>query len=126
MRLAPAEPGRSPKPILALIAFILACAPAVHAHSLLLSSVPPAGAVVNGAPAVALRFNNRIEKKLSQIRLVSPRGEAQPLTVRTDGALDALEAPLPPLAAGRYRVDWRVLSTDGHVVSGTFAFSVSP
>ena len=129
MRLAPAEPGRSSKhsvKLAAIVAFVLALAPAVHAHSLLLSSVPPAGAVVNGAPAVALRFNNRIEKKLSQIRLVSPRGEAQPLTVRTDGALDALEAPLPPLAAGRYRVDWRVLSTDGHVVSGTFAFSVSP
>ena len=75
---------------------------------------------------MTLRFNNRIEKKLCQIRLVSPRGEAQPLTVRTDGAVDALEAPLPALAAGRYRVDWRVLSTDGHVVSGTFAFSVSP
>ncbi len=107
--------------------FVLAVAPAAHAHSLLLSSVPPADAVVNGATtAVTLRFNNRIEKKLSQIRLVSPRGEAQPLTVRSDGAVDALEAPLPALAAGRYRVDWRVLSTDGHVVSGTFAFSVSP
>jgi methionine-rich copper-binding protein CopC len=108
------------------VVFTLAFAASAHAHSLLLSSVPPAGAVVDGAPAVTLRFNNRIEKKLCQIRLVSPRGEAQALAVRTDGALDALEAPLPPLAAGRYRVDWRVLSTDGHVVSGTFAFSVSP
>ena len=106
--------------------FTLALASAADAHSLLLSSVPTAGAVVSGAPAVTLRFNNRIEKKLCQIRLLSPRGEAETLPVRTDGALDALEAPLPPLAAGRYRVNWRVLSTDGHVVSGTFAFSVSP
>jgi copper resistance protein C len=129
MRLAPAEPARSSKhsvKLAAIVAFVLALAPMAHAHSLLLSSVPRADAVVNGAPAVTLRFNNRIEKKLSQIRLVSPRGEPQPLIVRTDGAVDALEAPLPALAAGRYRVDWRVLSTDGHVVSGTFAFSVSP
>ena len=104
----------------------VALASTAHAHSLLLSSVPPAGATVNGAPAMTLRFNNRIEKKLSRLRLVSPRAEAQALTVRADGAVDALEAPLPPLAAGRYRVDWRVLSTDGHVVSGTFDFSVSP
>ena len=96
------------------------------AHSLLIASVPPAGAVVNGAPSVSLRFNNRIEKKLSQIRLVPPGGEAHVLPVRADGAVDALEAPLPPLRPGRYRVDWRVLSTDGHVVSGSFAFSVSP
>jgi methionine-rich copper-binding protein CopC len=96
------------------------------AHSLLIASAPSADAVISGAPAVTLRFNNRVEKKLSQIRLVPPRGEAQVLAVRTDGAVDALEAPLPPLSSGRYRVDWRVLSTDGHVVSGTFAFSVSP
>ena len=129
MRLAPAPPGRLSRHSATLVAaavFIFVLAAAAHAHSLLLSSIPTAGAVVNGAPAVTLRFNNRLEKKLCQIRLVSPRGEAQALTVRTDGALDALEAPLPPLAAGRYRVDWRVLSTDGHVVSGTFAFSVSP
>jgi hypothetical protein len=37
-----------------------------------------------------------------------------------------LEAPLPRLAAGRYRIEWRVLSTDGHVVNGAFAFSLSP
>ena len=107
-------------------ALVLLSAPAGHAHSLLLSSVPSAGAVVDGARAVSLRFNNRIEKKLSQIRLVSPAGEAQPLTLRTGGAVDSLEAPLPPLGPGRYRVDWRVLSTDGHVVSGSFPFSVSP
>ena len=104
----------------------LALATAAQAHSLLLASVPAAGTAVHDPRAVTLRFNNRIEKKLCQIRLVSPRGEAQALGVRTDGALDGLEAPLPPLAAGRYRIDWRVLSTDGHVVSGTFAFSVSP
>lgn len=111
---------------LLLAAVALALASAAHAHSLLLSSVPPAGGVVPGASAVTLRFNNRIEKKLSRIRLVPAQGEAQTLAVRPDGAVDALEAPLPPLAAGRYRIDWRVLSTDGHVVSGTFAFSVSP
>ena len=113
--------------LIAAAALVLSLVSGAEAHSLLLSSVPGAGAVVkDGPPTVSLRFNNRIEKKLSRIRLVSTQGEAQTLPVRSDGAVDALEAPLPPLAAGRYRVDWRVLSTDGHVVSGTFAFSVSP
>lgn len=107
-------------------ALVLGFAPTGHAHSLLLSSAPSAGSVVDGATAVTLRFNNRIEKKLSQIRLVSPGGEAHALALRAEGAVDALEAALPPLIPGRYRVDWRVLSTDGHVVSGTFAFTVSP
>jgi methionine-rich copper-binding protein CopC len=112
--------------LLAAAALVLLSVSVGRAHSLLLSSVPSAGAVVGGATTVSLRFNNRIEKKLSQIRLVSPAGEAQPLSLRTGGAVDSLEAPLPSLAPGRYRVDWRVLSTDGHVVSGSFAFSVSP
>lgn len=112
--------------VLAAAALALSLVSSAGAHSLLIASVPSAGAAVNGVPAVTLRFNNRIEKKLSQIRLVPPGGEAQVLPVRVDGAVDALEAPLPPLPPGPYRVEWRVLSTDGHVVSGTFAFSVSP
>jgi copper resistance protein C len=112
--------------VLTALLAALAVASAAHAHSLLLSSDPRADAVVSGASAVKLHFNNRIEKTLCRVRLIAPGGQAQALALRTDGAVDALEAPLPPLAAGRYRVDWRVLSTDGHVVSGTFAFSVSP
>lgn len=106
---------------------VLALAPAAAAHSLLIASAPSADAVLAGAPpAVALHFNNRIEKKLSQIRLVPAGGAAHVLPVRIDGAVAALEAPLPPLAPGPYRVEWRVLSTDGHIVSGTFGFRVSP
>jgi methionine-rich copper-binding protein CopC len=112
--------------LVAVVTLVVALSSTALAHSLLLSSAPSADAVVAGAPAVTLRFNNRIEKKLSRIRLVPAQGEPRTLSVRTDGAVDVLEAPLPSLATGRYRVEWRVLSTDGHVVSGTFAFSVSP
>ena len=34
------------------------------------------------------------------------------------------DVPLPALAAGRYQVRWRALSADGHVIKGTFAFTV--
>lgn len=112
-----------------LVALALA-APALaaraDAHSLLIASAPSADAVVAGPANVSLRFNNRIEKKLSRIRLLPPQGQPVVLPLRGDGEVDTLEAPLPSLVPGRYRVEWRVLSTDGHVVSGTFAFSVSP
>lgn len=111
--------------LLTAAALILTLTPAALAHSLLIASVPAAGTTVSTAPAVALRFNNRVEKKLSRIRLVSAGGDAQILPLRTDGAVDTLEAPLPSLASGRYRVEWRVLSTDGHVVSGAFAFTLA-
>ena len=106
---------------------VLALSPSTAAaHSLLIASVPAAETVVTDPTAVSLRFNNRIEKKLSQLRLVPARGDAQVLALRAEGAVDTLEAALPRLAAGRYRIEWRVLSTDGHVVSGAFGFSVSP
>jgi copper resistance protein C len=95
------------------------------AHSLLLESSPAANAVLAELPAsITLRFNNRIEKRLSGLRLVDGRGAAHALIVRTDGRPDWLEAPAPSLGPGSWRLEWRVLSTDGHVVSGAFPFRV--
>ena len=108
----------------ALLALLLAVAPA-DAHSLLLESSPAANSALAASPTeLRLRFNNRIEKRLSRLRLVNERGEARDLTLATDGAADWLTAPVPAIAPGRYRVEWQVLSTDGHVVTGRFGFTV--
>jgi methionine-rich copper-binding protein CopC len=99
---------------------LLAGAPG--AHSLLLASSPAAGSVVSAPPGqITLGFNNRIEKRLSRIRLVGG-GETRDLSVSADGRADSLTATVPPLAPGTYRVEWQVLSADGHVVSGVFSF----
>jgi copper resistance protein C len=106
----------------------LAPTPPAAAHSLLLESTPAAGATLATAPGqLTLRFNNRIEKSLSRVRLLAAGGAAQPLIVNVDaGAADRLIATVPPLAPGAWRVEWQVLSTDGHVVSGRFEFRVAP
>jgi len=110
----------------ALLALLLVAAPAA-AHSLLLESSPAAGSALPAGPTeLRLRFNNRIEKRLSRLKLVNDKGETRELTVTTDGAADWLTAPLPAVAPGRYRVEWQVLSTDGHVVSGRFGFTIRP
>jgi methionine-rich copper-binding protein CopC len=96
------------------------------AHSLLLESAPAANSVVSASPReLRLRFNNRIEKRLSRIRLVDERGEARDLAIATDGAADWLSATVPAMTPGRYRVEWQVLSTDGHVVTGRYSFTVT-
>ena len=99
---------------------------AASAHSLLLESAPAANATVASGPErITLRFNNRIEKRLCRVRLVDAGGAARVLDLRTDdGKADELVAAVPSLAPGRYRVEWRVFSTDGHVVSGAFPFHV--
>jgi methionine-rich copper-binding protein CopC len=90
-----------------------------------LESFPAADTAHASTPTeLRLRFNNRIEKRLSRLRLVDERGARRDLHVDPDGAADWLTAPLPAMTPGRYRVEWQVLSTDGHVVSGRFTFTV--
>ena len=105
---------------------LLAVSP--EAHSLLLESSPAAGATLSeGPPQISLRFNNRIEKKLSSIRVLDERGTSRPAIVLvSDGAADRLTATVSVLTAGAWRVEWQVLSTDGHIVSGNFSFRVAP
>ncbi|MEK7701882.1 MAG: copper resistance CopC family protein [candidate division NC10 bacterium] len=108
-------------------ALLLALASPAAAHSLLLESAPAAGSTVAGPRQLTVRFNNRIEKPLSRLRLVNERGEAQPLAApASDGPADRLTVGLPALSPGAYRVEWQVLSTDGHIVSGGFSFRVAP
>ena len=110
----------------AVAAVLLIASPAV-AHSLLLESSPAAEATITTPPPqLTLRFNNRIEKRLSRINLLDERGTPQALTiVVADGGADRLTAAVPPLEPGAYRVEWHVLSTDGHVVSGSFRFRLA-
>ncbi|HYS16027.1 MAG TPA: copper resistance CopC family protein [Candidatus Binatia bacterium] len=107
---------------------VLALAASAPAHSLLLESSPAAGATLGEAPPkISLRFNNRIEKKLSTIRVLDERGVPRLVTVAVgEGSADRLMATLPSLAPGAWRVEWQVLSTDGHIVSGGFSFRVAP
>ena len=106
----------------------LVIAPVAAAHSLLLESTPAAGSTLPAAPReLRLRFNNRIEKPLSKVRLLDSRGAATTVELTTDGVPpDWLRAPLPALDPGRWRVEWQVLSTDGHVVTGRFDFQIAP
>jgi methionine-rich copper-binding protein CopC len=98
------------------------------AHSLLLESSPVAGATLTDAPPqISLRFNNRIEKTLSTVRVLDERGATRPVTMLTsEGAPDRLIATVSALSPGAWRVEWQVLSTDGHIVSGRFSFRIAP
>jgi methionine-rich copper-binding protein CopC len=110
--------------LLLAVALPLAPVPAA-AHSLLVAATPAADARLEAAPhEVVLRFNGRIEKRLSRVRLVNDRGETRVLAPAVDGAPEELRAPVPRLEPGPWRLEWRVLSVDGHVVSGGYSFRV--
>lgn len=119
MRLLPAA--------LAAAATVLAAASPVPGHSLLLEASPLPGARLAAPPGrIALRFNNRVEKKLSTLRLVDPRGGVRVLAPSAEGGPAELVAPAPALEPGAWRLEWQALSTDGHVVSGSYGFRIVP
>jgi methionine-rich copper-binding protein CopC len=107
------------------------CAPPAAAHAIVLESTPARDAVLDRAPDHSvLRFNGKIEKKLSRVTLAAGREAPRPLPIATEGSDDAerpdrLVIPLPPLQPGPYTLRYKVLSADGHITEGLLRFTVT-
>jgi methionine-rich copper-binding protein CopC len=101
------------------------------AHAIVLESVPARDAVLRHAPErVVLRFNSKIEKRLSRITLAAGTAPPVPVSIVTDGPdgdvqPDRLVVPLRPLSPGRYVLRYKVLSADGHITEGALRFTVT-
>jgi methionine-rich copper-binding protein CopC len=96
------------------------------AHALLMDSAPKPGQALTSPPRLVLQFNGRIEKQLSTVRLVGGPRSTKMLLVTSDPAAgpEVLAFTLPGLEPGPYRVEWKVLSTDGHLTEGAVPFTV--
>jgi len=102
-----------------------AAAPPAAAHSELRRSVPAAGAVLDRPPErIELHFNERV--RLTVLRLHRVGGDEIALPRRTIREATSETIPLPPLAPGDYRAEWRIISADGHPVGGVIPFRVEP
>jgi copper transport protein len=97
------------------------------AHATLVRSDPPKDARLSRPPAeLRLEFSEAVTARTSRIELVAPDSQRLGLVLRADTAdAKTLLAEVPPLPiAGRYRVEWRLVGTDGHAVTGNYAFTV--
>jgi copper transport protein len=97
----------------------------LHAH--LLSSEPAAGETVRSRlERVTLTFSEPLEAAFNRIELVGSDGARISLAPARDPR-DArrLVAEAPDLPEGAYRLAWRVVSADGHKLSGELAFTVA-
>lgn len=108
---------------LALVGLLIGLwAPAVQAHAVLQSASPADGSVLATAPdALRLQFNEAV-RPLS-IQLIGPDGVPQDLTAQVPGAAE-LAIPLAGAGRGTHLLSWRVVSDDGHPISGALVFSV--
>ncbi|MGD9515344.1 copper resistance protein CopC [Mycolicibacterium sp.] len=124
----PARRGRAS--LLGLLAVVLGGmlallgAQPASAHAQLLSTTPEDGAVLEQAPAEAvLRFNETVLLLDGSIRLFP--GDESPIVLDAHVKDTDVIAPLPAdLVDGRYALSYRVVSADGHPVSGAISFTI--
>jgi len=106
-------------------ALLLALPHGAWGHAIIVSSQPAAGATVaEGALAIHLRFNSRIDHSRSRLTLLAPDGGQQALTAVPESPADGLDAEAKALSTGQWRLRWQVLSVDGHITRGDIPFSV--
>jgi copper transport protein len=112
--------------LVALALSSLAFGSAGRPHATLVSSEPAANSHLAAAPTrVRLVYSEPVEGGLARVVLVSKAGTSIALRAAADPRnVNAVIAPVDSLAPGSYKVDWRVVSADGHAVTGAFSFAV--
>jgi copper transport protein len=105
--------------------FALGFASPASAHAELVTSTPANGTRLEVPPAdVELRFTESVNLIDGGMRLVGAGGATVP-TAFPVSAGRAITWPMPKdLRSGSYVVSWRVISSDGHPISGAFSFGV--
>lgn len=103
------------------------CAHAL-AHAELLQAEPTDGEALQQAPErVRLRFSEPVEAEFSPLKVYDQQGsrvDEDNARVDPDDAR-ALMVDLEELPEGSYTVEWRVTSVDGHIIDGTYQFTVA-
>ena len=97
------------------------------AHAILESSSPAPSALLASSPKeIRLDFDEQVESTLGDIRIYDSEQREISIekTVRSSTDASVVSAEVPALKSGVYVVVWRVVSADGHPVSGAFPFEI--
>lgn len=118
-------PGRILAVLAALVLVLLTTAGPASAHNVLISSDPADGAVLDTAPStVSFTFDQPIQNFDPVLRVIGPNGnnfaDASPTI-----AGDVISAPMAAGPAGEYRAVYRIVSADGHPVTGQITFTLT-
>ncbi len=95
------------------------------AHAVLESTSPAAGSSVGKAPtSVVLTFDEPPIGRYSAIHVTGPDGRRRDVGSATLSGASVTQKISGELPSGQYVVDWRVVSDDGHPVSGQFTYTI--
>lgn len=112
--------------LVAACAALLSTAGPAQAHSTLIGSTPGFDAVVDSSPEqVELVFSQTINPAFATVTVTDDGGVQR----SGDEALvagDRVSVAVPePLSAGSYSVGYRVVSADGHPITGSYSFTIT-
>lgn len=113
-----------------LIALVVITQAPAGAHAVLVSSSPKDNATLSESPkSVVLRFDAKIEKKVTHVTLLDGRRHKVALPAMANGYMsgpaDQLTIAMPELKPGSYRLQYQVMATDGHISPGLIRFTVA-
>ena len=109
---------------------VLACVtsllpPIAWGHAVIVSARPAVGsAVALGDVEVRLEFNSRIDRQRSRVVVHRPDGSESLVALSADVPSNVLAGRIEAAIVGNWRLDWQVLSVDGHITRGEVVFSV--
>lgn len=113
---------------IASTALALAFIPGIaSAHAILESSSPAPSELLASSPKkIRLDFDEQVEATLGDIRIYDSEQREVSIekTVRSSSDVSVVTAGVPTLKNGVYVVVWRVVSADGHPVTGAFPFEI--
>jgi len=95
------------------------------AHAILRESTPALNSSVQGPDVdISMRFNVRIDGSRSRVLLVAPDGTSSALPLAAQAKPDILHTRATGLKPGAYKLQWKVLASDGHMSNGVVPFTV--
>ncbi|WP_166985042.1 copper resistance CopC family protein [Canibacter zhoujuaniae] len=117
------------RPLVALCVLVFATVlpvTAASAHDRLVDSTPAANEILGASPSeLTLRFSAAVtEIAGGNVVTISAKqqGEVSTGELKIDG--DTLTLPISAELNGLYSVAWRVVSSDGHPIEGSYVFGV--
>jgi methionine-rich copper-binding protein CopC len=109
----------------ALVVVLLPAAPA-WAHNQLISTVPAAGSTLAKPPTtVTLKFVQPLNPKFTTIAVSDAARHRVPAGAPAIDGGSGTVTLTEPLGNGGYTVAYRIVSVDGHVVQGSYDFTVA-
>jgi methionine-rich copper-binding protein CopC len=110
----------------ALAAAVVATPAPAFADAALKTTDPKDGATLTRLPdAVTFTFNEKLQQQFTTVKVTSDGAAVQVPAPRSDGPEVSQSLP-ETLPAGLYTVTYRVVSADGHPVSGKIGFRYDP